>query len=76
MAVGTAMREVFERCPGNVGTAELFLLGQDPMITILSGLEVEVEVSAFRIGGEEGDMLLGGHTEVLIDLSTLSKFQF
>jgi hypothetical protein len=81
MAVGTAMREVFDRCPRNkgafiVGTAELFLLGQDPMITILSGLEVEVEVSAFRIGGEEGGMLLGGHTEVLIDLSTLSKFQF
>ena len=75
------LREVFDRCPRNewasiVGTAELFLLGQYPMITILSGLEVEVEVSAFRIGGEECSMLLGGHIEVLIDLSTLSKFQF
>ena len=75
------MREVFDRCPRNkwafiVGAPELFLLAQDPMITILSGLEVEVEVSAFRIGGKEGGMLLGGHSEVLIDLSTLSKFQF
>jgi hypothetical protein len=62
------MREVFDRCPRNrwafiVGATELSLLGQDPMITILSGLEVEVEVSALRIGGEEGGMLLGGHTE-------------
>jgi hypothetical protein len=54
----------------------LFLLGPDPMITILSRLEVEVEISAFGIGGEEGGVLLGGHIEVLIDLSTLSKFQF
>ncbi len=46
------------------------------MITILSGLEVEVEISAFGIGCEEGGMLLRGHIEVLIDLSTLSKFQF
>lgn len=53
---------------------ELFLLGPDPMITILSGLEMEVEISAFGIGGEEGGVLLGGHIEVLIDLSTLSKF--
>jgi hypothetical protein len=56
--------------------AKLFLLGPDPMITILSGLEVEVEISAFGIGGEEGGVLRGGHIEVLIDLSTLSKFQF
>ena len=55
---------------------ELFLLGPDPMITILSGLELEVEISAFGIGGEEGGVLLGGHIKVLIDLSTLSKFQF
>ena len=46
------------------------------MITILSGLELEVEISAFGIGGEESGVLLGGHIEVLIDLSTLSKFQF
>ena len=46
------------------------------MITILSGLELEVEISAFGIGGEEGGVLLGGDIEVLIDLSTLSKFQF
>jgi hypothetical protein len=46
------------------------------MITILSGLELEVEISAFGIGGEEGGMLLSRHSEVLIDLSTLSKFQF
>ena len=46
------------------------------MITVLSGLEVAVEVSAFGIGGEEGGVLLGGHIEVLVDLSTLSKFQF
>jgi len=74
------LREVFDRCPRNKGiycrAAELFLLGQDPTTSILSGLEVEVEVSAFRIGGEECGMLLGGHIEVLIDLSTLSKFQF
>ena len=44
------------------------------MITILPGLEVEVEISAFGIGGEESGVLLGGHIEVLIDLSTLSKF--
>ena len=44
------------------------------MITILSGLEVEVEISAFGLGGEEGRVLVGGHIEVLIDLSTLSKF--
>jgi hypothetical protein len=37
------------------------------MITVLSGLEVEVEVSALGIGGEEGGILLGGHIEVLID---------
>jgi hypothetical protein len=42
----------------------------DPLITVLSGLEVDVEVSAFGIGGEEGGVLLGGHTEELIDLST------
>ena len=46
------------------------------MITILSGLELEVQISAFGIGGEEGGVLRGGHIEVLIDLSTLSKFQF
>jgi hypothetical protein len=46
------------------------------MITILSGLEVEVEISAFGIGREESGVLLGGHIEVLIDLSTLSEFQF
>jgi hypothetical protein len=46
------------------------------MITVLSGLEVAVEVSTLGIGGEEGGVLLGGHIEVLIDLSTLSKFQF
>ena len=59
-----------------VDTAGLFLLGPDPMITILPGLEVEVEISAFGICGEESGVLLGGHIEVLIDLSTLSKFQF
>ena len=53
---------------------ELFLLGADPMITILSGLELEVEISAFGIAGEERGVHLGGHLEVLIDLSTLSKF--
>ena len=46
----------------------------DPMITMLSGLEVEVEISAFGLGGEEGGVLVGGHIEVLIYLSTLSKF--
>jgi len=46
----------------------LFLLGPDPMITILSGLELEVEISAFGIGGEEGRVLLSGHIEVLISL--------
>jgi hypothetical protein len=59
-----------------VGAAELFLLGWNPMITVLSGLEVAVEVSALGIGSEEGGMLLGGHIEVLVDLSALSKFQF
>jgi hypothetical protein len=43
------------------------------MITMLSGLEVEVEISAFGLGGEEGGVLVGGHIEVLIDLSALSK---
>jgi hypothetical protein len=52
-----------------VGVAELFLLGSNPMITVLSGLEVAVEISALGIGGEEGGVLLGGHIEVLIDLS-------
>ena len=46
------------------------------MITILSGLELQVQICAFGIGGEEGSVLRGGHIEVLIDLSTLSKFQF
>jgi hypothetical protein len=46
------------------------------MITILSGLDVEVEISAFGLGGEEGGVLVSGHIKVLIDLSTLSKFQF
>jgi hypothetical protein len=46
------------------------------MIPIMSRLELEVEISAFGIGGEEGGVLLSGHIEVLIDLSTLSKFQF
>lgn len=46
------------------------------MMTVLSGLEMEVEVSALGIGSEEGGVLLGGHIEVLIDLSTLSEFQF
>jgi hypothetical protein len=46
------------------------------MITVLSGLEVAVEVSTLGIGGEEGGVLLGRHIEVLIDLSTLSRFQF
>ena len=59
-----------------MGATELFLFGSNPMITVLSGLEVAVEVSALGIGGEEGDVLLGGHIEILIDLSTLSKLQF
>jgi hypothetical protein len=46
------------------------------MITILSGLELEVEISTFGIGGEEGGVLLSGNIEVLIDLSTLFKLQF
>jgi len=46
------------------------------MITVLPGLEVEVEVSALGIGRQEGDVLLGGNIEVSIDLSTFSKFQF
>jgi hypothetical protein len=58
-----------------VRPAELFLLGPDPMITILSGLELEVEISAFGLGGKEGGVLLSGNIEVLIDFSTLSKFQ-
>lgn len=45
------------------------------MITILSGLEVEIEVGALGFSGEEGCVLLGRHIEVLIDLSTLSKFE-
>jgi hypothetical protein len=32
------------------------------MITVLSGLEVAVEVSALRIGGEECAVLLGAGT--------------
>ena len=48
---------------------ELFLFRPDPMITILSGLELGVEISAFGIG-EEGGVLLSGHIEVLIDLFT------
>ena len=65
------------RCGGHSSQEllELFPFGPDPMITILSGLEVEVEISAFGIGGKEGGMLPSGHIEVLIDLST-SKFQF
>jgi hypothetical protein len=59
-----------------VGAAELFLFGSNPTITVLSGLEVAVEVSTLGIGGEECGVLLGRHIEVLIDLSTLSKFQF
>ena len=46
------------------------------MITVVSGLEVEIEVSALGIGREEGGVLLGGHVEILIDLSTFFKFQF
>jgi len=56
------------------GQLELFLLRPDSMITILPGLEVEVEISAFGLGSEEGGVLVGGHIEILIDLSTLSKF--
>ncbi len=44
------------------------------MITMPLGLEVEVEISAFGLVGEQGGVLVGGHIEVLIDLSTLSKF--
>jgi hypothetical protein len=51
-------------------------LGSNPIITVLSGLELAVEVGALGIGGEESGVLLSGHIEVLIDLSTLSKFQF
>jgi hypothetical protein len=50
-------------------------LGPDTLITVLSGLEVEVEVSALGSGGKEGGVLLGGNIEVLVDLSTFSKFQ-
>src|ERR1700751_5148737 len=46
------------------------------MVPIMSGLELEVEISALGIGGEGGGVLLSGHIEVLIDLSTLPKFQF
>jgi hypothetical protein len=45
------------------------------MITVLSGLEVHVEVCALGIGGEKGGVLRGGHIEVFVDLSTFSKFQ-
>jgi hypothetical protein len=38
-------------------------LGPDPTITILSGLELEVEISAFGIGGEERGVLLSGNVE-------------
>lgn len=58
-----------------LGTAELFLLAADPLITVLSGLKVHVQVRSFGIGGEECGVLLGGHIEVLIDLSTFSKFR-
>jgi hypothetical protein len=43
------------------------------MITILSGLEVDVEISAFGVGGEECDVFLAGHVKVLIDLARLAK---
>jgi len=33
------------------------------MITVLLGLEVDVEISAFGIGRQEGGVLLGGHAE-------------
>ena len=46
------------------------------MIPIMSGLELDVEISAFGSGGEEGGVLFSGNIEVLIDLSTLSKLQF
>jgi hypothetical protein len=46
------------------------------MVTVLSGLEVDIEVCAFGICGEERCVLLCRHIEVLIDLSTLSEFQF
>jgi hypothetical protein len=59
-----------------VEAVELFLLRRESAITVLSGLEVDIEVSAFGIGGEERSVLLGGHVEVLIDLSILSEFQF
>jgi hypothetical protein len=55
--------------------AELFLLRPGPLITIPSGLEEEVEVSTLGIGREEGRVLLGRYIEVLVDLSTCSKFQ-
>lgn len=45
-------------------------------MTLLFELEVNLEISAFRPGGEERCVLLGGHIKVLIDLSTLSEFQF
>lgn len=45
------------------------------MITVLSRLEVEIEIGALGIGGEKGGVLLSGHIEVFVDLSTLSKFQ-
>lgn len=44
-----------------VGLPELFLLTPDSMITIRAGLEVDVEISAFGVGGEEGSVLLSGH---------------
>jgi len=43
-----------------VRAADLFLLGSNPMITVLLGLEVAVEVSTVGIGGEEGGVLLRG----------------
>jgi hypothetical protein len=42
-----------------VGADELFLLGPNPMITVLSGLEGAVEASSLGISGEEGGVLLG-----------------
>lgn len=45
-------------------------------MTLLFELEVNLEISAFRPGGEERCVLLGGHIKVLIHLSTLSEFQF
>jgi hypothetical protein len=59
-----------------VGPEELFLLRSDPMITVLTRLEVEVEVSALGISGEESCVLLRRYIEVLVDLSTFFKFQF